>query len=545
MSGFNEEFRFGGARWANHDEVLHAGLLDQPGPFLGFAGGRHLRLAGDAPLITFGGAGSGKLRDILAYNVCGFRIDGGWNIPPRMVLNDPRGELTAIAISNAIRFRRPFYCFNPFGLHGLPKHRVNPWDILRWDSPTFHADLKLLLADLIPLSLRGEDQYFSKRARELSGALVRTYVSKKPSSTTRDVISLPEFGDLINTIDDPSGWEQIAEQMLNMPDSDIRRIAAEMDYKRREAPKEYSGIVGSIYENIDFLSIPEVREALSGSDFSLDVLCQQDCTVSNVLPVEYQNILAPMQRAIFSTAMLYKFRKPSAPSVLFIVDEAAQLGNFEGLIRGYSYGRGMGARWWSFWQNPEQITRNLGPGALSTLIESSQSRQFVGTRSLETARMVSAMCGQQTLEFDAVLEQDAARRNAARVVSELLDGSDPFAAGLSYAQFSRAAEHRTKQARALIAQDEVLVMPETDQILFISGLGLPPIRAQKFPYFTRPEMAGAYLPNPYHRPNDRVAIAGHWRGWAPVRRERVPAHLAHWPQHQSGEWSYIEGYRPV
>ena len=65
-SSFHEEFRFGSAHWATTNQIEHAGLYRNSGPFMGFAGQRPLRLPGDAPIITFGGAGSGKLRDVLA-----------------------------------------------------------------------------------------------------------------------------------------------------------------------------------------------------------------------------------------------------------------------------------------------------------------------------------------------------------------------------------------------------------------------------------------------------------------------------------------------
>ena len=359
-------------------------------------------------------------------------------------------------------------------------------------------------------------------------------------SKARDPISLPDFYELINAIEDPSMWEVIAEQMLNSPDGGVRRVAAEMDYKRRNAEKEYSGIIGSIFENIGFLSDPAIRETLSGSDFSLETLCQEDCNVYITVP----GSLAPMQRAIFGSAMLYKNRHPSAPGVLFAVDEAAQLGNFEALLRAYTFGRGMGIRAWSIWQDPGQITRNFGPSALSGFIGSSQCRQFFGMRDYETAKLVSNMLGQQTLEYDALLEQDAARRHRARVIAELMAGDNPVEAGMNYAQYDRAAKHKTKQARALMTPDELMTMPENQQVLFISGLGLKPILANKYPYYTRPEMAGAYLPNPYHGPQDRVPIAGQSQP-ARVIRERVPTKLAHWPQYQSGEWSYVEGFRPA
>lgn len=363
---------------------------------------------------------------------------------------------------------------------------------------------------------------------------------------SRDAISLAAFYDLVNLIGTPSGWDAVMQRMVSMPDSDIRRVAEEMDSKRREAPKEYSGIVGSLYEAVQALSIPAIRETLSGSDFSLEALCQQDCNVYLVIPAEYLGLLAPVQRVIFGTAILYKNRNPAAPGVLLVVDEAAQLGNFEALLRAYSYGRGMGLRTWSFWQDPGQITRNYGHTALSGFVGSSQCRQFFGVRDFDTARLASQMLGNQTLEFDDKLRQHAARTETARIVHGLLAGGDPLAAGIGLAHATYASRHRTKQARALMTPDELLGMPEDEQVLFISGLNLPPVRANKRPYFTCPEMAGGYLPNPYHPPHDRVPIAGRTGiKWLPVVREPVPAHLTHWPQHQSGQWTYVAGHKPA
>ena len=89
-------------------------------------------------------------------------------------------------------------------------------------------------------------------------------------------------------------------------------------------------------------------------------------------------------------------------------------------------------------------------------------------------------------------------------------------------------------------------MSEDRQILFVSGKNLKPIYAERHPYFLRPEMAGRFLPNPYHPPQDIVTIPSQ-RGPRvhKVVREPVPAALAHLPQYQDGTWSYVEGYRPV
>ena len=80
MNFHHEQDRYGSAKWATPQDAARAGLYGRGGLFLGYLAGRALRLEGDAPLITIGGAGSGKFRDILAYNICcypssTFRLD--------------------------------------------------------------------------------------------------------------------------------------------------------------------------------------------------------------------------------------------------------------------------------------------------------------------------------------------------------------------------------------------------------------------------------------------------------------------------------------
>ncbi|WP_329001941.1 hypothetical protein PCP52_23515 [Pseudomonas aeruginosa] len=121
MDSFKEHYRFGSAAWATCGDVAGAGLFDCPGPFIGYGADRPMMLDGDAPMITIGGAGSGKLRDLLAYSLCGFQLgEHGWVTPPRILVNDPRGELAAISIGSQVRFGKAAYCINPFRLHGLP-----------------------------------------------------------------------------------------------------------------------------------------------------------------------------------------------------------------------------------------------------------------------------------------------------------------------------------------------------------------------------------------------------------------------------------------
>ena len=230
--------------------------------------------------------------------------------------------------------------------------------------------------------------------------------------------------------------------------------------------------------------------------------------------------------------------------MLLLVDEAGQLGRFDTLLRAFTYGRGAGVRAWALFQDTGQIVRNFGASALQSFLGSAQTRQFFGVRDHETAKLVSGMLGTETREYDdEPRQQEARRRKDAAFRSMFTEDADPFDAARDYADFARAEAHRTKQPRLLMTPEEVLALPEDRQVLFVAGKNTPPILAWKYPYFTRREMAGRYLNNPYHPPADKVRVRGFFRSkWADVVTEPVPEKYASFPQHSDGFRRYVKGY---
>lgn len=532
----NEKNRFGSAAWADKDSVRKAGLLGDKGLPIGILGNRELRLEGDAPLITIGGAGSGKLRDLLGYVVC---CSPG--VP--MLVNDPRGELGAISLpAHAMHGEQAFF-WNPIGLSGLPEHRCNPLSILVRGSKTLLSDAKFIAEGLVPLSGSDGGQYFELRAREWIADLLID------QTEADDKASFPALMSTINVIEgDLTIWGQVLERMLRSPHDSVRRTAGEMLTKQQGSPKEFGSIMGSIYAPLSFLNDPVLLDALDGSDFDLSVLVDRTKQVSKVflnIPAEFLSLWSPLVRVFFTATMLLKGRRPDAKRVTLICDEAGQLGRFEALLRAFTYGRGAGLRAWAIFQDIGQIERNYGRPALQGFLGSAQMRQFFGVRDYDTARLVSDMLGTETLEYNDTLAQDRARKSRADLVTALLDGGDVMEIAANNAHLAFAESHRSQQARKLLTPDEVLALPDDRQVLFISGKNLRPILAEKQPYFTRREMAGRYLPNPYHPPYDKVQIRTAWRNsWAPVITEPVPKNFASSAQYQSGVWSYVKGFRP-
>lgn len=539
MAEFNEEYRYGSAHWSDESEMRRAGLFIRSGPPIGYFSRKPIYLEGDAPMITFGGAGSGKLRDLLGYVMCNSKGQ-------RMAVLDPRGELASISIMAHTDNGEHAFTWNPMGIAGLMRHSCNPLDILDINSVNFHADCKFIAESLITLSGSASGQYFETRAREWLESILKHYVERFGD------VSLPQIMDVVNAIEgNPEGWADFLETMLESQFDSVRRTAGEMLAKQQDSPKEFGAVLGEIYAHTAFLNDPELSKSLDGADFSLSALVDLAHVVKIFLnvPAEYLNLWAPILRLMFTVMMLYKSRNPQSPGILLVVDEAGQLGKFEALLRAFTFGRGAGIRAWAIFQDIGQVTRNFGStAALQGFLGSAQMRQFFGVRDLETARMVSQMLGMETLSYDDKLRQSEATMQKNTLIKSMLTGADPFEIAHQLKHYQTASEAQTKQQRELMTPGEILEMPDDEQILFISGKNLSPIRANKYPYFSRQarhEMAGKYLPNPYHPPIDKVQIAT-WYGkkWVQIITEPVPDSFRSFPQYADGSWSYVAGHMP-
>jgi type IV secretion system protein VirD4 len=536
MNGdFNSEYRFGSASWASEQDIWSAGLFGERGLHLGFWKGRELRYDGDASVLVFGGAGSGKLRDFLAYNLC--RSPG---LP--MLSLDPRGELAAISLAAHTFHGEYAYCWNPAGTAGLPQHRCNPLDIIDPSSPHFHGDCKFTAEAIVVSTGSANAHYFETRARGwLSDFLVSL-------ACRHGHVSFPMIYRLINAIEaDPAAWADHAEYMLASPFDNVRRTAAEVLAKQADSPKEFGSIMGELHGSLTWLDDPTLLQSLEGGDFSLGELCRTDPVRKIFLnpPAEYLSLWAPLLRCFFTTAMLYKSRHPAARRVTLIADESGQLGRFEALLRAFTFGRGAGLRAVALFQDRGQVVRSFTESGLRSFEGSAQATVAFGIRDFQSSSDISNRLGNETLQYNDARAQETARRQQWLAFQRFMTDGDPVSSGYDYQHYGETAELRSRQARRLMTPDEILAMREDQALIFLSGKGIRPIMAEKYPYFSQASMAGYYLANPYHPPVTHVPIATRWgTRWAKVVTERVPTRFSHFPQYQSGEWSFVEGYRP-
>ncbi|MEE9398548.1 MAG: type IV secretory system conjugative DNA transfer family protein [Methylococcales bacterium] len=486
------DHRHGSARWASHTEIQNAGLYEPGGVFLGICPytGRYLWLHGDQPICLLGGAGTGKGTSILAYNNF---------YPSNMLIFNPKGEIGAMIQAHQKAVGKEYYTINPAGLHTgppwkLPQHKVNPFDILKPDSPLLVSDCKRIAAMFIEIG-ETKNKFFPIRARQWMENLLVAYVMAYQNPT------LTGFMRLLNEIEsNPQKFKERAENVfMKLGIEAVTRTMYEIINKRTSAPEEYSGVMSTITGEMSFMSDPRLQELFSGADFSLDVLIQKNppSVVDIAFPAENLDIWNKALRLIVGVSILYQQRSPGAKA-FFMIDEAAQMGHFEELERSFTYGRSF-YRTMAVFQDIGQIETNYSKPGIQTFLGSSQAKIFIGIRDYETAQLVSNMLGNQTVEVEDPKYSAQARQAKHQVMSAVLfGGADPFQAGREIVHWKHEERHREKIQIPLLTPDQILTLPDNRSIIFLSGLNVPPILAYRQPYYERPDVAGAFMPNPFH-----------------------------------------------
>lgn len=538
---FNPEaLRYGSAGFADAGAIARAGLHAGNGLYIGHDELRRpCYSAGQAGVLLCGGARSGKGNFILPW-----QIDGAFR---GSVINmDPKGQNGAIAQLQALQGRRVVN-FNPRGTRGVASHRINPVSYLNAASPSLIPDAKFFAASWIPLTGAPNAEYFEGNAQRITEAVTVTMARLKGS------VSLPELADTIGGLGAATErWLAFEFEMTQSPDQAIRDVAGDLATWRKSdgGTGGFHGIKNEIAKAFSCMTDPQLRASLSPPfDFCFSEMTAPGAPpyVTNIMEAqEFMRTSGPVLKSLYTAAMIYKRRALDAREQLWCLDEIGNIGAWPLAIELFAYGPGFGIRPVAVVQSTAQLD-NLAPRASEILTNSCGTQIYMGTRALQQASLVSQLIGTATLEYDDFVEQERARQARREAVSSIfLEGADPFSTMMGVAHQQRIATHRAKQARLVRTPDEVINEPQGRAFVFMPGVLEKPFHAVVPRYWHRRDLAGRYLGDPFHSPPGRVEIAT-FRGQA-MRRiitEAAPAKYADWPQYRrSGQWSYVEGFRP-
>lgn len=533
----NARDRFGSAGFADAAMIERAGGFTQTqgALFTGFFEGRPLWYDGAGGCILVAGARGGKLRDWLAYNVC-----PGICRHTQVIL-DPKCENAPIS-QNQIEDAKFNICWNPAHLSVMPAHSLNPLEHLNLDNPLIESDIQRFAENTIVQSGAANSSYFELRGRQYLFALCRTAVD------VYGQLTLPVVRRVVNWLmSESTEWYEFARRMHNSDNEDVRAIEAEVFAARDNPSNGFQGILGELSKAFACLSDPVLLRSVSPpftAKLSDITKGQQAYNVYLCPPTEFLSQWSMVIKAILLALRTYKSRAPSAPRQTWLLDECALLGKFPLLTEAFTVGAGIGIRPVAIFQSMMQM-RAVGQNAEHIIPSSAALQVHFAVRDIASAQAMSHQLGSsQTLEYDDTHRQAQARHAGRRALQALLGGGDFLQSALEYKHQRRISRMRSKQHRHLRTPDEILHTPPAKMYVQMDGVPKP-IYADRYAYYTQPMMAGRYLPNPYHPPSDRVQIATqNGLDWRRVITEPVPAQLARYPQHASGMWSYVEGFRP-
>jgi type IV secretion system protein VirD4 len=501
-----------------------------------------------AGMLLIGGAGSGKFTSVLAHLM---NAPGRKGEPQRYAIFDPKRELRAVLEPYFAHIKAAVYEINPYATHGVKGHRLSILSHLKPDSPRLVADSRRAARTLLPESGGGDSRFFEQKAQNWLDPLMRglVHVDGGVSPT-----SLYELVGMIRAV--PEGWAEMASLMAGAGEPDLRITFAEMIEMAEDSRRTFDSVMAEITNTLAFMNDPCLQAAFvghSGADFSLDVLCEtsdRPVFVFFVMPPEMTQQNAALIRQFFSSLRTLKQQRPDAPTLNLVIDEAAQLGSFPEIAEFYSIGRGFGLCPVCIYQDIGQIRKNLGATGAMTLSASADLEVYLGggVSDLETARMLSARLGNQTLELEDHLIQQRAQRSRKEAIYEAFFGrGNAIRTGAALKALDYEQQHKRKLSRPLRTPEEILGMAQSEALVIASGYDIPPFIAEKTPYYRQPAYSGLYGPNPYFdRDLSRVSVPGSWKSGKTLRviREAVPSSHAHLPQYQNGEWRFIEGHRP-
>lgn len=453
---------FGEAAFATLDECAAAGLLSPHGLFLGLLEGQPLFYSGKAHLMTCAPARQGKGINVVIPNLLHFSGS--------MIVTDPKGELAAVtAAHRRQRLGQKVVIFNPWGLHGLPQHGINPLAgviVLAADPRRRRGltdEVKAIALQLHPEPEDMKNRYFREGARAILRGILLYLALCVPERCT-----LPELWRIITnprrlarTVDAMRRSEALGGLLADLAD--------DLSYQMEDNPDQFADFRAGAVQALDIYEPGGyLADAVSNSDVSLEELKSGDVSVYLAFPQDRIATHGAALGLIVSQAITAVARSEEKGEVLFVLDEFANMGKLSGLAESLTALPGLGVRVWMFVQELAELIRIYGPHTARTVLSQAEVNQFFAVQDNELAKMLSAALGQKTVKTRSF--------NLGRFDDDEI------------------GESLSETGKPLMSADKIRLMGSDEQLLFVKSL--PAVRAQRLPFWFVAPWGEWAAPNP-------------------------------------------------
>lgn len=446
-------------------------LPGKPARYVDFRDGDHLLTI--AP--TGAGKGTGSIIPaLLTYPGAAFVID-------------PKGENAAVTARRRRELGQKVFLFDPFGLVTQDTAAWNPLDAVNKNNPNY-ADDAAAIADAIAVPPGGKaDPHWYNAALELLTAIIlylgiiETDPKKKNLAQLRKILTSD-----IKTI------RELFEQIHKTAQGPARDAAGTVITK---AEKELSSVISSAQTYTRFLKSELIARTLSHSSFDPADLHSGKATAFVILPNRYLNAYSGWLRLMITHFLngINAIGKKPEKQILFIVDEAAAVGNLKAITDGYAQMRSYGIQLWPFFQDRAQIKATYAEIG-DTMITNAAVKQVFGINDHNTAKWISDELGKRGVvteqhSYEPINPNSQPRNNIGFAIREraLMTPDELRASTSNILMFKEAEKMRLDKLRYHDDPDFEGLHDENPQITGKPGPG---------PLFFEPDLSQGNLPPP-------------------------------------------------
>jgi type IV secretion system protein VirD4 len=431
----------GDAHWASERELIKAGLRAKKGMLMGQDKKGYL-IAGDYQhTLLFAPTGSGK--------GVGFVIPNGVFWEDSYIVHDIKLENFQKGSGyRANVLNQKVFCWVPADPDGV-SHCYNPMDWISKKMGNMVDDVQKLANILLP-----KQEFWTNEARTLLVGIILWLIADPAKPKT--------FGEVVRTIrsDDFAYAAAVAMDTLG----DIMHPIGYMNLASalQKADKERSGVISTLNSGLELWGNPIIDATTARSDFNFMTFKIEPTTVFVGLTPDNIQRLKPLMTMFYQQATAFMSQhmptKEEKYGVLFLMDEFPTVGKLEQFLAGIAYFRGYRVRLFLVVQDTQQLKGTYEDTGMNSFLSNSTYRITFAANNYETAKLISDLIGNQTVE------QTSGSK------SKFLD-INPGGGSISISQSSRA----------LLLPQEVINMPKDDQIILIEASA--PVRTKKIKYF--------------------------------------------------------------
>jgi len=303
---------------------------------------------------------------------------------PAIVI-DPKGENYAVTASRRRAMGQRVHVLDPFGITDcLQREALNPLDMLGTPRTATVDDMRVLADATMQMKAlsKNNDPYWDSRAQQLITDAIRYCCRHVAQPTLADVRMLVE------EYDHGCSFEKNAPEVrVKHPDAAVSFAPPGMSTERTRIC-----ITSVAVDHLAFITEGTVVGSLFNSTIDLKKVERGDpMTIYMVLPPDKlasHGKLLRLWLVTLLTTLAKRTRAPARPT-LFLVDEAAQLGEVKQLVSAITLMRGYGVRVWSFFQDLSQI-RHTYPTAWEEILNNCSFHQYFGASTPMAAQQLQA-----------------------------------------------------------------------------------------------------------------------------------------------------------